>query len=248
VSAYDEDIESVLGGTPKKPLPHGGLKPQKPLRQTRREREAADKLAQHASLRATATTSSGQIEAVKVKEGVTVAWLAAVFGKSGEWVRLRLADCPPVSQHGRAFRYNIAEAAAYLVDPKIDITKYLRDLKSSDLPAHLQKEIWDARLKRQKWEALAGDLWHTQDVMAVLSGTFAIIKSSIQLWPDTVERQVGLSNEQRALLIDLGDTLQNEIHQGLVDSAKERSTKAAIADVEPTETVSDDDDDLEDVL
>jgi len=247
VSGYDEDVESVLGGAPKKPLPHGGLKPIKHRRMTRRAQKASEELAQHASMNAT-ISNNGNVEAVKVRQGVSVSWLAAVWGKSTEWVRQRLAHCPPVAQHGNAFRYNIAEAAEYLVDPKVDVTKYLRDLKSTDLPAHLQKEIWDARLKRQKWEIAAGELWHTQDVMAVLSSTFAIIKSSIQLWPDTVERQVGLTDDQRALLIALGDLLQNEIHQGLVDAAKERSTKAVIMDVEDAETVSDDDDDLEDVL
>lgn len=248
MTAYDDDIEAILGsGGKAKPTPHGGLQPVP----SRAARQAAMAIKQRAEVKAS-TTEKGVLSAVSVKNGVTVNWLAAVFGKSDEWVRKRLVDCPPMAQHGKSFRYDIKVAAEYLVDPKIDVTAYLRDLKATDLPASLQKEIWDARLKRQKWEAAAGDLWHTHDVMAVLSSTFAIIKSTIQLWPDTVERQEGLTDAQRELMIRLGDTLQDELYQGLVDAARERSTKPSLFDVDEDETstkiVLGDDDDLEDVL
>lgn len=247
MTAYDDDIEAILGGEDK-PAPHGGLQPVP----SRAQRRAALAIKQQAEIKESSTR--GGLSAVSVKNGVTVNWLASVFGKTTEWVRKRLVDCPPLSQHGKSFRYDIKVAAEYLVDPKIDIGAYLRDLKSVDLPASLQKEIWDARLKRQKWEAQAGDLWHTQDVMAVLSSTFAIVKSTIQLWPDTVERQEGLTDDQRKLLVHLGDTLQDEIYQGLLDAARERSTKPSLFDVgdddTSTEIVLDDgdDDELEDVL
>lgn len=243
MTAYDDDIEAILGGE-EEPKPHGGLQ----RLPTRAQNKAAEALKERG--RAKSKPNGESYSAANIKQGVTVNWLASVFGKSNEWVRQRLVDCPPVSQHGKSFRYDVKVAAEYLVDPKLDIETYLRQMKASDLPASLQKEIWDARLKRQKWEQQAGDLWHTQDVMAVLSSTFAIVKSTIQLWPDTVERQEGLTDEQRALLIHLGDTLQDEVYQGLLDAAKERNTKASIADIED-ETVSDDeddDDDLEDVL
>lgn len=244
MTAYDSDIEDILGGGPDKPLPHGGLKPVP----SRAARQAADQI----KLRAEASKPDS-MSAVSVKNGVTVAWLAAVFGKSTEWVRQRLVDCPKAGQNGRAFTYHVKEAAEYLVDPKLDIAEYLRNMKHSELPAALQKEIWDARLKRQKWEAAAGELWHTQDVMAVLSSTFALIKSTVQLWPDTVERQQGLTDEQRALLIRLGDTLQDEVYQGLLGAAKQRSTQASISDLDDEEAsteivLDDDDEELEDVL
>jgi len=246
VTAYDDDIEAILGGAAK-PKPHGGLQPAP----SRAQKRAALAIKQQADLKAS-TSRDGNLSSVSIKNGVTVNWLAAVFGKTTEWVRNKLVDCPPMSQHGKSFRYDIKVAAQYLVTPKMDIGTYLRDLKATDLPASLQKEIWDARLKRQKWEALAGDLWHTQDVMAVLSSTFAIIKSTVQLWPDTVERQEGLTDAQRDLLVRLGDTLQDEIYQGLVDAARERSTKPSLFDVDEDETSTEivlgDDDDLEDVL
>jgi len=108
----------------------------------------------------------------------------------------------------------------------------MKRMRAGDLPPLLQKEIWDAKLKRQKWEAQAGDLWHTEDVIAVLSEVFATIKSTVQLWPDTVERTVGLEDEQRELLVSMGDTLQDEIYRKLQEMAQEKSTRSSIANLE----------------
>ena len=232
--SYDSDVEDVLGGEPEKPNLHDALK--KPV--GRRQRRAAAKLEE-----TRAKSAEGpSVDLVGTRGGVSVHWLSQVFKMTPENVRRRLGDCPPVATYGKAMRYDVKAAAEYLVDPKIDLEKYLRDMKASDLPASLQKEIWDARLKRQKWEIQAGDLWHTNDVMAVLSSTFSIIKSSVQLWPDTVERQQGITDEQREILIKLGDSLQKEIHEGLVEAVKEKNTKSHLYSIE------DETDELEDVL
>lgn len=227
--SYDPDVEAILGG---KPDPHSKL-PKPPSRAQRKVQAEKER------------KENTETTIVQAKNGVTVYWLSQVFGMTPETVRKRLGSCPPLSQHGKGYKYDIATAAGYLVDPQIDIEKYLKQLRATDLPPSLQKEIWDARLKRQKWESQAGDLWHTQDVMAVLSSTFSIIKSTIQLWPDTVERQEGLTEEQRLLLVRLGDTLQDEVYQGLLEMARERNTKASIGDLDEDD---DNDDNVEDVL
>lgn len=181
----------------------------------------------------------------EVRNGVSSYWLSQAFRMTPESIRRRLATCPVISKGAKGVRYDLKKAASYLVDPKIDFDHYLRNMKSTDLPASLQKEIWDARLKRQKWEVHAGELWRTSDVMAVLSSTFAIVKSTIQLWPDTIERQTGMTNQQRESLIALGDALQDEIYQNLIEAAKDRSTRASLVSIDDG---SGDSDDLEDVL
>ncbi len=180
--------------------------------------------------------------------GVTVYWLSQVFGIAADTVRKRLADVPPYQIHGRAPRYRIKDVAPYLVTPKVDIDQVIQNMKSTDLPPLLQKDVWDAKLKRQKWELEAGELWKTEDVIAVLSDVFSIIKSTIQLWPDTVERSVGMEEEQRQLLIQMGDSLQDEIYRRLCELAKQKSTKAVIADIEAEERSEEDDDELENLL
>lgn len=227
MSDYDSDIAAVLGEESPPP--------------PRRGRPPGKKKAPPVS---PPEDKAGSTTIVEARNGVTVYWLAQVFGMTPENVRRRLGDCPPLAQSGKGYRYDIKTAASYLVDPKIDIEKYLKQLRATDLPASLQKEIWDARLKRQKWEVMAGELWHTQDVMSVLSRTFATIKSTAQLWPDTIERQTGLTEDQRELLIKLSDSLQDEIYQGLQEMVKERGTKASIYDLEAEA----DEAELEDVL
>ena len=188
-------------------------------------------------------TEKVDVKMTGAMQGVTVYWLSQVFGMTPESVRMRLADCTPESVHGKSNRYRVKDAAPYLVEPKIDIEKYMKRMRPGDLPALLQKEIWDAKLKRQKWEAQAGDLWHTEDVIAVLSEVFATIKSTVQLWPDTVERTAGLGDEQRELLVTMGDNLQDEIYRKLQEMAKQKKTTSSIRDLDDG-----DDEEEEDLL
>lgn len=219
--------EDLLGGA--KPDPHAQLQASSP-------RRGSSPTPKPESEPKVETKLTGALQ------GVTVYWLAQVFGITTESVRMRLADCTPESVHGKSNRYRVKDAAPYLVDPKIDIEKYMKRMRAGDLPPLLQKEIWDAKLKRQKWETQAGDLWHTEDVISVLSEVFATIKSTVQLWPDTVERTVGLDDEQRELLVSMGDTLQDEIYRKLQEMAQEKSTKSSISDLEdePEETEEED--------
>lgn len=221
--------EDLLGGSPD---PHSALRSMSPRRgrPPKAKTEPKDD-----------SDSKVELQMKGAMQGVTTYWLAQVFGMTSETVRKRLADVAPVEVHGKSNRYRVRDAAPYLVEPKIDIEAYMKNMKAGDLPALLQKEIWDARLKRQKWEAQAGDLWHTEDVIAVLSEVFATIKSTVQLWPDTVERTVGLADDQRELLVNMGDTLQDEIYRKLQEMAQNKSTKSSIADLD------DGDDDAEDV-
>lgn len=222
-----EEPEDLMGGE-EKPDPHAALKNLPPVE----PREVTRKDANEGSLRMTGAM-----------QGVTVYWLSQVFGLTPETVRKRLADVTPESVSGKSNRYRVKDAAEVLVDPKIDIESYMKRMRPGDLPSSLQKEIWDARLKRQKWEAMAGDLWHTNDVMEVLSDVFSIIKSTIQLWPDTVERTEGLTDEQRELLVVMGDTLQDEVYQGIKKMAENKSTKSVLYDLDK-ETAEEEEEDL----
>jgi len=212
MSADEED----LMGAPAKPDPHASMKAS-PKREPR-EITSAD-------------ANEGTIKMTGAMQGVTVYWLSQVFGLTPETVRKRLADCTPESISGKSNRYRVKDAAEFLVEPKIDIESYMKRMRPGDLPPLLQKEVWDARLKRQKWETMAGDQWHTNDVMEVLSDVFSIIKSTIQLWPDTLERTEGLTDEQRQLLVVMGDALQDEIYQGIKGMAAKKNTKSTLYDL-----------------
>lgn len=237
------DDEDLLGGKPDPNAALRGLVMRGRGRPPAKPRPAPKPAAKPAS-KPTEDDEKVDLKMTGAMQGVTVYWLSQVFGMTPETVRLRLADCTPESVHGRSNRYRVRDAAPYLIEPNIDIEKYMKRMRPGDLPPLLQKEIWDAKLKRQKWEAQAGDLWHTQDVIAVLSEVFSTIKSTVQLWPDTVERTEGLTEDQRVLLIHMGDTLQDEIYRKLQEMAKAKKTTSSIRDLESFEDEDEDEEDL----
>ncbi len=164
---------------------------------------------------------------LKKGQGVNVYWLASIFNMSLTTVRHRLATCPTLKAVGKGSTYELAVAARYLVDPIDDMETYIRRLKPSQLPEALRKDIWDARLKQQAWEEKAGLLWRTADVMEALSAVFTTIKSTTQLWADNLERQEGLTAEQRKLLVVLIDTLQDQIYVEIVEHSDKKATPSS---------------------
>ena len=168
-----------------------------------------------------------------IENGFSIAWLAEAFKMSPQTVRNRLSACPFMGQRGRGRVYDLEEAASRLVNPEIDWTKVTK----ADLPVHLRKEIWDARLKQQKFEKEAKELWLTDDVVESFTRVFLVMKSNVQLWPDVVERQIGLSREQRDLLISLGDALLEDVFGEIQKVAAENSTPSSVAELDGLDAV-----------
>lgn len=180
--------------------------------------------------------------------GVTVSWLSQVFGMDPKTVKAKLADCPPLHRRKAGYVYHLPTACRYLIPPAISADQYIKTMKPSDLPTAFQQSFWDAALKRQKWEENAGQLWRTDRVREVLGQTFQTIKFTVQLWADTLERQTGLSLEQRELLVKLVDGLQEDIYKALVTQAAEKKTPPQRGELsemigEPAIPPTEDDDD-----
>lgn len=170
-------------------------------------------------------------------QGVTVSFLSQVFAMEPAKVKRLLVNCPIKETRARGTTqtqhlYDLKTAAQYLVEPKIPIEDLLKQIKREDLPPAINTAYWDAQLKRQKWEENAGELWRTESIRAVLGGMFQTIKFTIQLWADTIERQTGLSEEQRDLLNGMTDTLQAEMFQSLHDNAAASMTGPQLAEME----------------
>lgn len=162
--------------------------------------------------------------------GVSAAWLGHVFGMDKNTVKKKLAKCPVATMKKATPHYAIKEAAAYLIPPKVDLLSYIKSLRPQDLPPVLSDAYWAAQLKRQKWEVNAGELWHTDDVMEVLGDMAKMLKNTIQLWTDELDRIHGLNDQQRTSLTQMCDGLLNEIHDALVSAPLRKSTLASVAD------------------
>jgi hypothetical protein len=191
-------------------------------------------------------------------KGVTVAWLAEALDMPEASVRYRLRNCPVkmTRQRGEKMQvklYDLKVAMRYLVAPAFSTKEYMRSLKRGDLPPQLQESVWNAMLKRQKWEENAQQLWRTEAIREVLGETFQSLKFTLQLWVETVERQTELTDKQRAVIVGMVDALQADMYEGLVKNMHDRSTGPQFSDLEyrfgETETVSAmmvEDDDLSD--
>lgn len=193
------------------------------------------------------------IESIFAK-GVSVSFLAKAFRIAPQTARERLSRCPPISDSvnfdgpKQQFRYDLAEAASYLITPKLTPEQFLQAVKRADLPPSFQQQFWDARLKQQRWELEAGQLWRTEKVQEVLGTAFQQMKFTMQLWVDHLERETGLTDRQRELLVQLVDGLQQDIYDALVAQAEMKATGSVLteeqAPVSPAQIDEDDADDL----
>ncbi len=183
----------------------------------RQERETGDEEAVHMSV-------------ADALHGVTVSWLSQVFNMDPATVKKRLRDCPPMHRRKTGFTYDLKAACQYLVKPNFDIDQYMKTMKVSEMPTHLQEAYWSAMTKRQQWEEKAGQLWRTDAVLEVLGDVFQTIKFTMQLWPENIERSTGLSGDQRVMLVRMLDAMQQELHGKLVEMPKMKQTPPSLAE------------------
>lgn len=246
MAAEDDRIDDLLGFS----KPNKGGRP--PAAETRARQANAAKVLQElqdSRRRDEFEDKPSNVKAlstVDVQHGVTVGWLSTVFGMDPVNVRRKLRDCAPIMKRKAGYVYDLKVAAQYLVRPVFNVEQYLKSMKPSELPTHLQDAYWSAMRKRQQWEAEAGMLWRTEAVMEVFGDVFQTIKFAMQLWPDTVDRALGLTPEQRTLLIGMADGLQTEIHKKLVEMPSLKRTPSTLSEaplVIEDKTEADEDDD-----
>ena len=169
-----------------------------------------------------------------VLNGVTVSWFAQALQMDPTTVRKKLAGCPYETRHGGRGQhlYQLHVALPYLVKPQVDMAEYLKTVKATDLPVHLQKDFWTGMNARQKWEENAGDLWRTSAVMDVLGQVFQTVKFTTQLWADTLERNQGLTVDQYQALRQLTRALQEDIFLKLTEVGMPDTVKPQLAEMD----------------
>lgn len=167
-------------------------------------------------------------------QGVGVDWLAGAFRMDRRKVRAKLGGLKPMGEHktptGMRPVYDLREAAAYLVPNIEGLSHAIRNMKTSDLPPDLQKDVWDARLKELQWREKAGELWPTENVVEVFSDTFMNMKGQLRMWVDQLADTTFLSEDQRRRLIEMVDALQADLYARLVEMPSQKSTPSVLGD------------------
>jgi hypothetical protein len=175
-----------------------------------------------------------------VHRGVSVSWLSQVFDKNPATIKKLLADCPPLHRRKAGYIYDLKQAASYLITPNVDVNKLIQSMRPEDLPVKLQDKYWAAKSRRLKYEENAGHLWRTERVQFVVGEMFQSIKFAIQLWADRIDRQVGLTSEQRAILYGMADDLQDQIYLKVSKLSSESATPSVLGE-DPDEEEDEDD-------
>lgn len=146
----------------------------------------------------------------------SMAQIAQLFRTDPKTLPKRLRRLKPVATRSGVRVYSIRDAAAYLVKPGYSIEQYIRNMHFSDLPVGLQKEFWAGLKGRQSYEMQAGDLWPTAQVVEALAEAFKQARMTILLFPETVERETGVTDAQRKTLRRLTDALIDDLREALV--------------------------------
>lgn len=160
-----------------------------------------------------------------IHDGMSVAQLSQAFHMDAAKVRKLVRDVKPSERKkgGNVDLYPLKEAARYLVEPVIDEETFIRSItRTQDIPPFLQKEYWAALLNKQRYLLQEGDLWPTDDVLAVLAEVFKKLKTGIQLFSDTIESRTELTQKQRQIIDELADGLCLELRRILVEGQFER--------------------------
>jgi hypothetical protein len=113
--------------------------------------------------------------------------------------------------------YKLKEVMPLVVKPVYDVEAYLRQMNPADLPKHLSKEFWAGQRSKQEFMLKEGDLWPTAKVVSEVGELFKVVKMSATLACDTVERQVELSEEQRAIITRLMDGMLEDIRSRVIE-------------------------------
>lgn len=155
--------------------------------------------------------------------------LSQIFKLDKLTVRKRLVEAEVAGKgRGDAPLYYIREAAPYLVKPKLDIAATLKSMRTQDMPVHIRKEFWQAKESELRYKTRAGELWHTQDVIAVFGKVFSEIRDSLQTWDNTLDQATSLTDGQRKLIRQMLFGLQENIHVKLVELPQSGNTSSVL--------------------
>lgn len=156
---------------------------------------------------------------------LTASQLGQIFGMDRKTVQLRMRGCPAVAKTSRdAFLYDLRAAAAYLVEPKVDVEAYIKKMRPNDLPPYLHDAYWAALEKRQRVEQRAGELWHTEKVVGVFGALAKRIKSTVTLWTDQLEQVRRLEPAEREFFTTQCDHLLGMVFDDFTALKDEAST------------------------
>lgn len=146
-------------------------------------------------------------------DGANLSQLCVIFRMDHRVLVEKLHKCPPTGTRRGVNTWLIHEAAPYLVKPAYDIETFIKRMHPNELPKMLGKEFWAGQRSRQEYQLKAGDLWPTAKIVEKVGGLMKLVKMSVRLQADAVDRQAELTDRQRKLVKTLGDGMLEELYR-----------------------------------
>jgi gas vesicle protein len=186
---------------------------------------------------------------IDVGVGVSRRDLAVIFHMNREEIRNLTHGLQPIGEKQTGTRdalFDLGAAASLIVAPKLDteVIERLMRTKPEQLPDKLKKEFWGAKEIQQRVETAAGDLWPSTKVVEYMGDAYKILRLSLQLITDAVEREAGLSEVQRRIIQELVDTALNDMRERLQGDARNKRNAEKRRSVARKEDAGSDDTDL----
>lgn len=148
----------------------------------------------------------------EVQKGVSLPFLQRAFKVGRATINRKLAKLAPIGTglHNTPL-YDLAEAASYLAEPRIDIDDYLKTVGPAKLPEKSREAYWSSKLKEQRFRTMAGELWHTDSVIMSVGELFKELRQRMQLMPGDIATQLNLTMAQKKLVIAIVDMVQADM-------------------------------------
>lgn len=168
----------------------------------------------------------GDNEAISaIYEGMNRSQLKQLFKTNLERINSACARVAPAGERHGAPIWRVHEVAPFIVRAEIaedKIAEHIRKMNPTDLPMTLRKEYWVGEKARQDVMLKAGDLWPTGKVIQHVGELLKLVKMTMQLMGDAVERQTELTDRQRGIIKALCDGMLTDLRKAVIEKFAEK--------------------------
>lgn len=151
----------------------------------------------------------------------TMSQLAQLFNTDAKTLPQRMKGIIPSGKRNGYKVYSIAEAASRIVKPGYEIEDFIRQMSPQEMSPLLQKEFWNGQRARMAYEKEMGNLWPTEEVVALFAVLEQGIRQAILLVTDDIEREEGLTTGQRKVFRRKMDDAITAFKDKLTESFKD---------------------------
>lgn len=151
----------------------------------------------------------------------TMSQIAQMFQTDAKTLPQRMKGIIPKGKRNGYRVYDIREAASRLVKPGYEIEDFIRQMSAQELPPLLNKEFWNGQRARIAFEKEMGNLWPTEEVIALFAVLENGIRQTMLLVVDDIQREEGLTDGQRRAFRRITDASITQFKEKLTEAFKD---------------------------